>query len=429
MNTRLYNARILTMDNGCDFIEGEIHVENNRITYVGGHLSDKDKSNLKVTFDREIDCLGNVLMPGFKDAHTHSAMTGMRSLADDMPLAEWLNTKIFPLEAKLTDEDIYVLTQLSVLEYLTTGITAVFDMYLSPYESARACEEMGLRMVNVSGINKFGPTLEVMEKRYNDLNKNNGFSSYMMGFHAEYTCTKELLSDICSLAKKYDAPIWAHNSETKSEVDECIGRYGLTPTELMESLGMFENGGGGYHCVYLSDNDIEIFKKHNLTVVTNPGSNAKLASGVAPVSRYVKEGINVAIGTDGPSSNNALDMFREMYLVTALAKLHDEDASAMRPIEVLKMATVNGARCMQLDDCDLLREGKKADIIMIDLHQPNMQPINNIVDNIVYSGSKSNIKMTMIDGKILYEDGCFNVGVDAEEIYKKANEVMAKYKD
>ena len=429
MNIRFYNARILTMEDGCELFKGEIHVLDNVIDYVGEELTHEDIKNSSVYYDKEIDCKGNVLMPGFKDAHTHSAMTGMRSYADDMPLQEWLETKIFPLEAKLTDEDIYILTQLSVLEYLSTGVTAVFDMYLSPYESARACEEMGLRMVNVSGINKFGPTLEVLEKRYNDLNKNNGFSSFMMGFHAEYTCTKELLQDVANLAKKYNAPVWAHNSETQSEVDECIGRYGMTPTELMESVGMFENGGGGYHCVYLSDHDIEIFKKHNLTVVTNPGSNTKLASGVAPLTKYLEAGINIAIGTDGPSSNNCLDMFREMFLVTGLAKLHDKQAFAMPPKEVLKMATVNGARCMGLDDCDVLAKGKKADIIMIDLNQPNMQPLNNIVDNIVYSGSKTNIKMTMIDGKILFEDGQYHVGVSPEEIYARANEVMDKYKD
>lgn len=429
MNIRLHNARILTMEDGCELFEGEVHVIDNIIEYVGKSLSHDDIRKSPVYFDREIDCQGNVLMPGFKNAHTHSAMTGMRSYADDMPLQEWLETKIFPLEAKLTDNDIYVLTQLSVLEYLTSGITAVFDMYLSPYESARACEEIGFRMVNVSGINKFGPTLEEMEKRYLELNKDNGFSFYRMGFHAEYTCTKELLTEISALAKKYNAPLWAHNSETKKEFDECVERYGMTPTELMDSLGMFDNGGGGYHCVYLSDNDIEIFKKHNLTVVTNPGSNTKLASGVAPLSKYLEAGINIAIGTDGPSSNNCLDMFREMFLVTGLAKLNDKNASAMPPKEVLKMATVNGARCMGLNDCDTLSKGKKADIIMIDLHQPNMQPLNNIVDNIVYSGSKTNIKMTMIDGKILYENGKFNCGFEAEEIYNKANEVMSKYRD
>jgi len=192
---------------------------------------------------------------------------------------------------------------------------------------------------------------------------------------------------------------------------------------------IFDYGGGGYHCVYFSDEDIEIFKKHDLTVVTNPGSNTKLASGIAPISRYLNEGIRVAIGTDGPSSNNCLDMFREMFLVTGLAKLHDMDAAAVVPTEVLKMATVNASHCMGLDDCDVLAAGKKADIIMIDLDQPNMQPLNNIVDNIVYSGSKTNIKMTMCDGKILYEDGVFNAGVDPEKIYAKANELMAKYKE
>ena len=163
--------------------------------------------------------------------------------------------------------------------------------------------------------------------------------------------------------------------------------------------------------------------------MTNPGSNTKLASGIAPVSRYLNEGINIAIGTDGPSSNNCLDMFREMFLVTGLAKLHDMDAAAVVPREVLKMATVNGARCMGLNDADTLSEGKLADIIMIDLDQPNMQPLNNIVDNIVYSGSKTNIKMTMVDGKILYEDGRYLMGVSATEIYEKANTLMAKYRE
>jgi len=429
MNTRLYNARILTMDGKYDLFDGEIWVEGTKISYVGKSVSDEEIAKKGISFDVSKDCAGNVLMPSFKDAHTHSAMTGMRSYADDMPLWEWLSTKIFPLEAKLTAEDMYEFVRLAILEYVSGGITGVFDMYMHPEETARACEEMGIRFVGCCDINKFGPDISEVEKRFEALNKNNGFSSYIIGFHAEYTCTRELLAQLSEIAAKYKSPVFTHNSETRKEVDECIERHKMTPTQLFESLDMFKYGGGGYHCVYLSDEDIEIFKKHDLTVVTNPGSNTKLASGIAPVSRYLKEGIRVAIGTDGPSSNNCLDMFREMFLVTGLAKLHDMDAAAVVPTEVLKMATVNGARCMGLNDCDVLAVGKKADIIMIDLCQPNMQPLNNIVDNIVYSGSKTNIKMTMCDGKILYEDGKYNVGADPEKIYSKANELMAKYKD
>lgn len=426
---RLYNARILTMEDDSDLFTGEIWTDDDRIRYVGPSVSDEDIRQKGVSFDRSIDCRGNVLMSGFKNAHTHSAMTGMRSYADDMPLWEWLSTKIFPLEAKLTAEDVYEFARLAILEYISGGITAIFDMYMHPDETARACEEMGIRYVGCCDINKFGPSLAEVERRFETLNKDNGFCSYVIGFHAEYTCTKELLASLSDIAAKYSSPVFTHNSETKKEVDECIERHGMTPTQLFESLDMFRNGGGGYHCVYLSDEDIEIFKKHDLTIVTNPGSNTKLASGIAPISRYLDNGIRVAIGTDGPSSNNCLDMFREMFLVTGLAKLHDMDAAAVVPREVLKMATVNGSRCMGLNDCDTLSVGKKADIIMIDLHQPNMQPYNNIVDNIVYSGSKTNIKMTMVNGKILYEDGKFSVGVDPEQIYEKVNELMAKYRE
>ena len=429
MNIRLYNARILTMEEGRDIFEGELHIEGDTVVYAGKSMTKEELAAAGKSFDIERDCLGNVIMPGFKDAHTHSAMTGMRSYADDMPLWEWLSTKIFPLEAKLTAEDMYEFVRLAILEYVSGGITAIFDMYMHPEETSRACEEMGMRFVGCCDINKFGPDISEVEKRYNALNKNNGYSSYKIGFHAEYTCTKELLAQISEIAAKYKAPVFTHNSETEKEVKECIERHGMTPTQLFESLGLHDNGGGGYHCVYLSDEDVEIFKKHDLTVVTNPGSNTKLASGIAPITKYLKNGIRIAIGTDGPSSNNCLDMFREMFLVTGLAKLNDMDAAACVPTEVLKMATVNGAVCMGLDDCDTLAVGKKADLIEIDMHQPNMQPINNIVDNIVYSGSRANIAMTMIGGKILFDRGTYNVGADPEEIYKKANEIMAKYKD
>ena len=196
----------------------------------------------------------------------------------------------------------------------------------------------------------------------------------------------------------------------------------MTPPQFLDSLGLFDYGGGGYHCVYFTEEDMDLFARKGLHIITNPGSNTKLASGVAPITRFMEKGIHV--GTDGASSNNCLDMFREMFLTTGLAKLREKDASAVDAQEVLRMATVNGARAMGLPDCDILAEGKKADIIMIDLHQPNMQPLNNIQKNIVYSGSKQNVKMTMIDGQILYYDGKFLCCDDVEGLYAKANEII-----
>ena len=427
MNIRFYNARILTMKD-TQILEGELWVQDQKILYVGdGSDVDTVYQELvleSIVWDREIDCEGNLLMPGFKDAHTHSGMTLLRSYADDLPLADWLNQQVFPIEAKMDGEMIYHLTKLAVLEYLTSGITAIFDMYLTPETIARACVDMGMRCVQVSGQNNFSQSLELTEKMYQKLNYDDPLLNYCIGFHAEYTCSRELLEGVAALSHKYQAPVFTHLAETRAEVEGCKERYGMSPVKLLDSLGMFDYGGGGYHCVYLDEEDMEIFRKRNLSVVTNPGSNTKLASGIAPISDYLQRGINVAIGTDGPASNNCLDMFREMFLVTGLAKLRENDAAAVDALEVLKMATVNGSKAMNLPDTDVLDRGKEADIIMIDLHQPNMQPINNIPKNIVYSGSKQNVKMTMIQGKILYENGQFTKAYDVEEIYRKANEII-----
>ena len=429
MNLRFYNARILTMEEekgkDCDLREiffGEVHVKDSKISYVG------KETNTALKFDREIDCKGNLLMPGFKNAHTHSGMTAMRSYADGLPLKEWLETKIFPMEANMSGDDVKLLSKLAIMEYLTSGITAAMDMYLTPYTIADAFTECGLRIVQVSGINKFGPSIEEFEDRFLKINGKNPLSTQLMGFHAEYTCDKELLTKLSDLAHKYKQPMYTHNSETKVEFDECVGRYGVSPTVFLDSLGLFDFGGGGYHCVYLTDEDIKIFKKHDMSVISNPGSNTKLASGIAPIQKFIDSGLNVALGTDGPSSNNCLDMFREMFLVTGLAKLRENNASAVDALTVLKMATKNGAKAMLLDDCDVLAKGKQADMIMIDLCKPNMQPLNDIARNIVFSGSKQNVKMTMVAGKILYEDGKYNIGIDEETVYKEANDIITRLK-
>ena len=423
MKIRFYNARILTLaDDNFDILNGELWVDGRQISYVG-----PEKENSE-NWDRQIDVKGNLLMPGFKNAHTHSAMTFLRSYADDLPLFDWLNNQIFPKEAQLTGEDTFWLSKLAIMEYLTSGMTANFDMYFQPEKIAQASVECGFRTVLLSSLNNFVSSLKDMEEEYLKFNSYHPLISYGLGFHAEYTTSEELLKGVAQLSHKYKAPVYTHNSETEREVQECIERHGTTPTAYLNSLGMFEYGGGGYHCVHMSEEDLNIFKEKDLSVITNPGSNTKLASGVAPIQKMLDMGIRIGIGTDGPASNNCLDMFREMFLTTGLAKLREEDASSVPAEQVIKMAASNGAVAMGLKDCDSLQEGKLADLIMIDLHQPNMQPLNNIVKNIVYSGSKQNVKMTMIDGKILYEDQKFNIGVEAEAVYEKANEIINRMK-
>lgn len=444
MNTRFYNARLLTMDGDTQVTQGEVWIEGNRITLVGDpgaepgavrradqradQMSDhrSESGTEHPVWDREIDAGGNLLMPGFKNAHTHSAMTFLRSFADDLPLQDWLNKQVFPMEAKLMPEDAYWLSKLAIMEYLTSGITANFDMYFHTEMNVKASVECGFRTALVSPVNDFMSSLEEAERDYVKYNQYNELISYKLGFHAEYTCSEEVLKGVAALAEKYHAPVFTHNSETAGEVAGCLERHGRTPTAYLDSLGMFRYGGGGYHCVYMTDEDLEICKDRGLYVVTNPGSNTKLASGTAPIRDMMDRGIRLAIGTDGPASNNCLDMFREMFLVTGLAKLREKDASAVPADRVLSMAVTGGAETMGLTDCRCMAPGQLADLILIDLHQPNMQPLNHIVKNLVYSGSKQNVKLTMVNGQILYEDGRFSIGVDPETVYGKANEIIGR---
>lgn len=412
---RFYNGRVLTLQNDMEITDCDVWVDGDKIVHIGS--SDEFKA------DREINLCGNLLMPSFKNAHTHSAMTFGRSFSDDLPLQSWLFDKIFPLEAKLTADDIYHLSRLAFLEYLESGISACFDMYYFPDAMAKASIDAGFRTVMCGAVNDFKESPKLLEEYYLRYNSMHPLISYKLGFHAEYTTSKEIMTAIADLAKKYQAPVYMHASETQSEVQDCVNKYGKTPTALFEELGLWNYGGGAFHSVWVNDSDLEIYKKRNVYAVINAGSNAKLASGIAPVSKMLKNGVNLAVGTDGPSSNNALDIFREMFLLCALQKINDHDASSTDANDVLKMATVGSAKCMGLDDCDCIAVGKKADLIVIDLNRPNMQPINNITKNIVYSGSKTNVKMTMINGQILYENGEF-INTDTNEIYAKAQEII-----
>ena len=417
MRIRFYNARILTMTDN-SVLEGELWTSGKKIEYLGQtKASDKP-------FDREIDCKGNLLMPGLKNAHTHSAMTFSRSLADDYSLHDWLYKAIFPREAKLTLEHIYWFTKLAYAEYLAGGITACFDMYPKRIESARAAVETGFRYVSVDDANDFGG-MDLLEENYNKFNSYDPLVSYIYGFHAEYTTCEDNLKKVADLAHKYEAPVFVHISETQAEVEGCKERYGVTPAVLFDKLGIYDFGGGGFHCVWFTDEDREIFKKKGLWSVFNACSNLKLASGITPVYKFINEDMKIAIGTDGAGSNNSLSMFREMYLDTVLSNVLTDNAAAVDPFKILKAGTSGGALCMGLTDCDVLAPGKKADIIMIDMDKPSMQPENNVVSNIVYSADNSCVKMTMIDGRILYENGEFTT-IDFDETRKKCAELLSQ---
>ena len=417
MRIRFYNARILTMETD-SLIGGELWTCDSNIEYIG------DSKPSDKPFDREIDCKGNVLMPGLKNAHTHSAMTFSRSLADDYSLHDWLYKAIFPREAKLTLEHIYWFTKLAYAEYLAGGITACFDMYPKRIESARAAVETGFRYVSCDDANDFGG-MDLLEENYNKFNSYDPLVSYIYGFHAEYTTCEDNLKKVAALAHKYEAPVFVHISETQAEVEGCKERYGVTPAVLFDKLGIYDFGGGGFHCVWFTDEDREIFKKKGLWSVFNACSNLKLASGITPVYKFINEDMKIAIGTDGAGSNNSLSMFREMYLDTVLSNVLTDNAAAVDPFKILKAGTSGGALCMGLTDCDVLAPGKKADIIMIDMDKPSMQPENNVVRNIIYSADNSCVKMTMIDGKILYEDGKFTT-IDYEQTRKKCNELLTE---
>lgn len=408
------NAKILSMKSA-DIQDGDLLVVGNRIAYIG-----KD-SKQYAPFNRIIECDGNLLMPGFKNAHAHSAMVFLRSKADDVALQDWLFNVVFPKEERLIIDDIVNLNKLAYLEYLSSGITAVFEHYYYPLASAETAENFGIRIVLLGAYNAKTLAPSQLNELYNYFNnKKDSMVSYMIGFHAEYTSNEDCFIKTKEALSLSHSPFFTHVAETEQEVNDCIKRYNMPPLKLLVTMGLYDNGGGLYHAIYLNDEEIELVKKHKLFIVSCPASNAKLASGIAPLTKYFKAGINIALGTDGPASNNSLDMFKEMYLAAVLQKLINKDPIAIPPFEILKMATVNGAKAMNLHEADILAVDKLADLIMIDMHAPNMQPNHDIIANLVYAANKGNVLLTMINGNILYENGEYFLSESKEDIVKNS---------
>ncbi len=420
MKTLLKNAKILSMKEGEDIYSSSLVIDNGTIVYIG---EDIDKY---APYDKIIDIKGNVIMPGFKNAHSHGAMVFGRALTDGVSLEDWLNNNIFPLEAHLTPKMCYTFTKEAVLEYLTSGITASSEMYYFMDSVAKVADEFKYRLHLVIGSVEFEKAKEGLDKL------NSPYVSYDIALHSVYTPTEEEFDWRENYVKKNKAPFYIHASETEKEVSDCKAKHnGSTPIQYLDSRGFFNYGGVIYHANYLDEKDYEIIKNRGIIPVTCAGSNAKLASGICPVRELLDRDIPVAIGTDGPASNDSLDMFYEMKLVASLQKISKKDPAIIKPMELLKMATVNGARAMHLDNCLYVDVGQKADLIEIDLQSPSMQPINDIASNIVLSGSKDIIKMTMVDGNVLYRDHKFYLNEKPSKIYKetqKLTDKLRKYK-
>ena len=425
MDTLFKNVWVVTVDEQMRVLENaSVRVQNGRITYVGTEPQDE-------TGARVIDGKGRkMLMPGFVNGHTHLPMVLFRSSADDLELQTWLNTRIFPMEARLTPDSVECGAELALCEMARAGVTTINDMYTQCRGLLPALEKVPLRATLSMGL--FGQMDNAQAQLDDAIAFHNeadgalgGLIRVGLGPHAEYTNTEDYLRLCGETARKLGCPLHIHVSETKREHEECKQRYGVTPVRLLERADFFEgNRAFLAHCVWLEDEDIDILARTGAAALHNPCSNLKLASGFARVPEMLKKGVKLTLATDGAASNNALDMFREMYLAAALQKVYEHDSSACRAEDVLKMACVGGARAMGLPDCDDIAVGKRADLVVINLRRPNMQPLNSIASNIVYAGSKENVRLTMVNGRILYENSEFFIGEQPEYIYAAANAFM-----
>ena len=404
MRLLLKNARLLDMvSDSPEIKERDILIENNKIADIS------EKIDIEV--DKVIDCNKNVVMPGFVNTHNHLAMSIFRGYKDDKSLMDWLNNAIFPIEDKFTDEDLYWNTCGSCLELLQTGTTTCNDMYFGMKNVVRAIEDSGIRSVVSWCINdksigtKPEETIEYSEKFNN--NKDSRIKVFA-SFHAPYTCNPETIKLVVDLAKKIKSGIHVHLSETLDEEKIIRERYDKTPTEYLRDLGVFEVPTILAHGVHLSESDIEILKKADCGVSHNPISNCKLASGICDVVNLRKNGIKVGIGTDGTGSTSTLDMFEEMKTLAFLQKVKNMNPEAIKAYDVLKMATIEGAQVLGLqDEIGTIEVGKKADMIIIDTTGLRFTPINDIATTLVYSANGSDVLTTIVDGKVLMENRKF----------------------
>ncbi len=428
MNILIRNAHVLTMDAAMtEYRGGVVAVTNGKLHYVGtpGGLP------AGFTADRVIDAGGGIVMPGLVNAHTHLAMSLLRGYGSDRNLQDWLQNYMWPAEDRLQPGDCYWGSLLGIAEMLKSGTTAFLDMYFFMDETARAVEETGIRAVLSRGLTGITPSyataLPQAEALYRDFQGGaDGRISVMLGPHAEYTNTEATMRQIVELGHKLGCGLHVHVQETRAETQGCVERYGISPTKWLDQMGVFSLPTVAAHCVTVDDDDIAILAERGVQVAHNPGSNMKLASGIAPVRALLRAGVGVGLGTDGPSSNNNLDMIEEARLAALCAKLHEDDPTAVSAAEALRMATMGGARALGLHTvAGSLEAGKRADLILLDPRSPALHPMHDAASAVVYAAGSADVKLTMVDGKILVENGQLP-GIDLERVYTETGRIAQR---
>ena len=417
-------ASVLTMDpQRTLYDQANVRVEGNRIAAIA-------EDELFQEGDQRIDCRGKILMPGLINAHTHISMSLFRNFGNDVSLDEWLNDYIWPLEAELSREDIKKGARLNTAEMLLTGTTTYVDMYYEMDAVAETAEEMGIRAFLSRGLMATNSKADLENEKafYKNWNgQAEGRIRTLIGSHAIYTNTLESLKAHRDLAESLGCGLNIHLSETQKERDDCLKKYGKTPAEVYDEIGFFDLPTLAAHCVWLTDKDIEILKKKKVTAIYNPASNMKLASGFMPLEKLRRAGVNVAFGTDGASSNNLQDMFRDMTLGSLIQKGHDLDPQAALASTMLELATLGGARGLGMEDqIGSIEVGKIADLILIDFDNIGHTPWPMDVEAaILYSTYGSNVSLTMVNGKIVVKEGRLVQG-DLDQIRAEAEEAWEK---
>ena len=416
------NGTILTMDVGNSIIKsGLLGLKGDTISYIG---SGPDK---KLKAKKVIDAKGDLILPGLINGHTHAAMSLFRGLADDLPLMEWLNNYIFPVESRMDADFVYTGTLLACAEMIMSGTTSFCDMYLFEEEVARAAKSSGMRSLvgevlydfdspNYGSIeNGFQYTDSLIKKWQTD-----PLVSIAVEPHSVFTCSPELLSAANDLALKYNVPLVIHLAESMNEMDEVKKRYGRGPVEHLHSLGLLGPHIIADHCVHLQEHDIEILAEKNVKVIHNPESNMKLASGIAPIPEMLAKDIIVGLGTDGCASNNNLDLFTEMDMAAKLHKVNTMDTTVMDALTVLRMATIEGAKALGIGGITgSIEKGKKADIIIVDMKKPHLTPMYNPYSHLVYAARGNDVSHSIINGRLIMKDRKL-LTMDLYEIMERA---------
>jgi 5-methylthioadenosine/S-adenosylhomocysteine deaminase len=422
------NGTILTLDSNNSILENSfLCILGDRIFKIGTGNPTSFKA------EKIIDAGGGLILPGMVNCHTHAAMSLFRGLADDLPLMEWLNNYIFPVERKIDAEFVYTGTRLALAEMILSGTTTFCDMYLFEDEVAKAARKAGVRCLVGEVLYDFpspnyGPVEKGLEYTESLIQKwqNDSLVSIAVEPHSLFTCSPELLTSSNELALRYNVPLIIHVAETLTEVAEIKKKYGKTPVRYLDSLGLLGPHLIADHCVHVENPDIKIMAAHGVKVVHNPESNMKLASGIAPVPEMLSQGLTVGLGTDGCASNNNLDLFSEMDTAAKLHKVNTLDPTVMDALSVLKMATIHGARALGLHHITgSLEVGKRADVIVIDTHKPHLTPMYNPTSHLVYAARGNDVQHSIINGQPVMEDRKL-LTLDLAEIIAKAREMSIR---